>query len=561
MKIVIPMSGLGERFKKAGYSLPKALIPMEGKPMLQHVVEMFPGENEFIFICNEVHLKAREYRMQETLKSLGVCGEILAIPQHKLGPVFAISQVFDRIHDDEQVIVNYCDFTCYWDFADFCSFVEETQSDACLPCYRGFHPHMLGTTNYAFLREQGLWATDIQEKKPFTNDRMREFASSGTFYFATGKLLKHYFQQCMTKDLMVNGEFYVSMAMKPMMDDGLRVSIYELEHFMQWGTPEDVVEYNEWSSIFKSLRTSSRSEKRMPGSLLVPMAGLGRRFSDAGYGIPKPLISVSGAPMVIQASLDLPKTDGQVFVLRKDLDGLKKIVMTLASTFPQSTHVILPEVTDGQARTCLAGVIGIGPNAPLTIGACDNGVLYDSEKYHALYNDPSVDVIVWSKSGYPGAAKNPQGYGWLEVDGDNVKRASVKVPLSDPITDPIIIGTFTFKRTSDFVRAADSLIERNGLVNGELYVDSLINDSIRLGLNVKAFEVEHYVCWGTPDDLRTFEYWQSCFHKWHSHPYRIETDSRIPINQKEPLVARCEAFRVPRPQVLVASLCSNWRIS
>jgi hypothetical protein len=182
--------------------------------------------------------------------------------------------------------------------------------------------------------------------------------------------------------------------------------------------------------------------------------------------------------------------------------------------------------------------------------------LYDSERYQALFNDPSVDVIVWSKRGYPGAAKKPQGYGWLELDGDQVKRASVKVPLNDPSSDPIIIGTFTFKRTSDFVRAANALIERDGRVNGELFVDSLINDAIQLGLNVKAFEVEHYVCWGTPDDLKTFEYWQSCFHKWDSHPYRIAVDSRIPMHQREALAARYESFKAPRPQACAATVCN-----
>jgi NDP-sugar pyrophosphorylase family protein len=529
---------------------------MEGKPMVRHVVEMFPGDHEFVFICNEEHLKVSEYRMREVLEGLGVRAEIISIPQHKLGPVFAISQAFDRIRDDEQVIVNYCDFTCYWNFADFSSFVEETKSDACLPCYRGFHPHMLGTTNYAFLREDRLWATDIQEKKPFTDNRMNEFASSGTFYFATGKLLKHYFRQCMEKNLRVNGEFYVSMAMRPMMGEGLRVSIYELEHFMQWGTPEDVAEYNEWSATFASLGNSARSGTTFPGRLLIPMAGLGSRFAEAGYATPKPLIPVSGAPMVVQASQDLPKTAGQVFILRKDLNGLDDILSTLASTFPQSKHVILPQVTDGQARTCLAGLTGIEPQESLIIGACDNGVLYDSERYQALFNDPSVDVIVWSKRGYPGAIKKPQGYGWLEVDGETVKRASVKVPLSDPASDPIIIGTFTFKRTSDLIRSATALIERDGRVNGELYVDSLINDAIQLGLNVRAFEVDHYVCWGTPDDLRTFEYWQSCFHKWHSHPYRIESEGRIPSQQRGALMNRCEAFTARRPHEFFAKNCN-----
>ena len=56
MQIIIPMSGFGERFRKVGYKLPKPLIIVDEKPIIQHVVEMFPGEKEIIFICNKDHL-------------------------------------------------------------------------------------------------------------------------------------------------------------------------------------------------------------------------------------------------------------------------------------------------------------------------------------------------------------------------------------------------------------------------------------------------------------------------------------------------------------------------
>ena len=52
MQIIIPMSGFGKRFKTAGYKLPKPLIEVDGKPIIQHVVDMFPGEKNFFFICN-----------------------------------------------------------------------------------------------------------------------------------------------------------------------------------------------------------------------------------------------------------------------------------------------------------------------------------------------------------------------------------------------------------------------------------------------------------------------------------------------------------------------------
>ena len=94
----------------------------------------------------------------------------------------------------------------------------------------------------------------------------------------------------------------------------------------------------------------------------------------------------------------------------------------------------------------------------------------------------------------------------------------MKNQLSDVHTDPIVIGTFSFK--SKDIETFERLIEREGTFNGEYYVDS--NLRMHLGLNCQYFEVDTFLCWGTPIDYQTFNYWQSCFHKWSSHPYDLE---------------------------------------
>jgi hypothetical protein len=104
------------------------------------------------------------------------------------------------------------------------------------------------------------------------------------------------------------------------------------------------------------------------------------------------------------------------------------------------------------------------------------------------------------------------------------------------------LGTFTFRKAEDFRRALKRLIDRDGLINGEFYIDSLINDAIALGLRCHLFEVDSYLCWGTPNDLRTFEYWQSCFHKWASHPYCLDLDGRIPHDQVDALAKKYQAM-------------------
>jgi hypothetical protein len=109
------------------------------------------------------------------------------------------------------------------------------------------------------------------------------------------------------------------------------------------------------------------------------------------------------------------------------------------------------------------------------------------------------------------------------------------------------LGTFTFRRAADFRASVERLIGRNGRINNEFYIDAAINDAIELGLRCHLFEVDSFLSWGTPDDLRTFEYWQSCFHKWAGHPYSLEQDARIPPAAVPDLVRRYKSTVPPLP--------------
>lgn len=532
MQIVIPMSGFGERFRRAGYRVPKPLIEIDGKPIIAHVVDMFPGERNFFFICNQDHLDNPDYKMAEILAHYCPQGRVVGIPAHKLGPIYAVRQVESLLDPAQPVVVNYCDFTCYWDWQHFKTFVKETGCAGAIPAYKGFHPHTLGSTNYAYMREADGWVGDIQEKQPYTDNRMEEFASSGTYYFASAELMSNAFRATMELDRNVGGEFYVSLAYKALLDDRLPVAVYALQHFMQWGTPQDVAEYEGWSRAFRQL-TKSVERSQHDGALVVPMAGLGQRFAKEGYTVTKPLIPVSGKPMVEQATHDLPLSQACVFVLRSDMDGHQSIDARLRSTFPHAVVKAIQGVTEGQACTAMIGLDALeaekGPvTGPITFGACDNGALYDEAVLAALFARKDVDVIVWGARGHANAVRKPEMFGWIDADeSGRISRISVKVPLAAPDIDPIVIGTFTFRRAEEFRRVVKRLIDRDGRVNGEFYLDSTINDAIELGLRCQLFEVDSFLSWGTPNDLRTFEYWQSCFHKWDGHPYCLQADGRV----------------------------------
>ncbi len=527
MHIIIPMSGIGKRFIDAGYDVPKPLIVIDGKPIIQYVVELFPGETKFTFICNQVHLDTTD--MKSILSRIAPQGEIVAIEPHKLGPVYAVSQIADRIDDDEEVIVNYCDFGTYWDYEDFLSHTRERDADGAIPSYKGFHPHMIGSTNYAFMRDDKQWMLEIKEKEPFTDNRNEEFASNGTYYFKKGSYVKKYFKELMDKDINLNGEFYVSLIFNLLIENNLKVSIYSIQHMLQWGTPEDVAEYRNWSNYYSKVVEPLPEWNAQNNAVnLIPLAGRGSRFAKEGYLDPKPLLPVSGKHMITQASSQLPKSQSNVYVCLQEHCDEYAIDKVLKNDDALAVVQIIDEVTEGQAVTCYLGLNGVDDNSPLLIGACDNGALWNHEKYKTLINDGSIDAIIWTFKDHPSAIKNPQMYGWVNTDGNIATGVSVKVAVSDdPSKDHAIVGTFYFKSVALFKEAYQELKDKNIRINNEFYVDSLMDVLIKQGKKVVVFPVDSYVCWGTPNDYETFNYWQSFFQKNKDHIYSLKNDPYV----------------------------------
>ncbi len=243
MQIIIPMSGEGSRFKKAGYEKIKPLIEVHGKPMIEWVLNMFPGDHDFTFICNEDHLQVTE--LEATLKRLKPKGTIHSIAPHKLGPVYAVQEIIDTIDLEEKTIVNYCDFYMSWDFNDYISNLTE-EVDGSIPCYTGFHPHLLHQKNfYAGCKvTKQLELLEIKEKFSFTKDKSKSHHSVGTYYFSKGELVRKYFKELIDKKMTLNNEYYVSMVYELMLKDKLKIEVYDkIPYFCQWGTPLDLEEY------------------------------------------------------------------------------------------------------------------------------------------------------------------------------------------------------------------------------------------------------------------------------------------------------------------------------
>jgi|TARA_B100000035_G_scaffold150163_1_gene127987 NDP-sugar pyrophosphorylase family protein len=517
MKVVIPMSGQSSRFTSAGYQTPKHLIEIDGKKVIEHIIDLYPKDSEFVFIINDKHKD--ETDVVDVLKRAAPDSVIVTIPSHKKGPVHSVLQATKYIDDYEPVIVNYCDFSMHWDYEDFEEFVVQTECDGCVVCYTGFHPHMLGSDNYAFCKTgEKNEILEIREKQPFTADKMSEFASTGTYYFREGSYIKKYFQQLIDEDININGEYYVSLVHNLLIQDGLPNFVYEIPVMLQWGTPLDVNMYLQWSDYYKAVLEGNKPLKIKNCVTALPMAGAGNRFKKDGFAIPKPFLIVNDNYMVDQAEHCLPRTDKTVYACLKSHMSMLPL--------EDYNHVVwIDDVLEGQACTTEKIMKEIDDDASILLSACDNGVLYDSDKFADLIEDPQNDIVVWSYRNNYTAYRNPDMYSWLDVDGDDIKGVSVKkFSGGNPVDKHAIVGTMFFRNKDVYLESLRQTYRKNVRTNGEFYVDSILNEAIDLGYTVKNFEVDHYICWGTPDDLNTYRYWQNFFNAVNWHPYDYRKD-------------------------------------
>ncbi len=246
--------------------------------------------------------------------------------------------------------------------------------------------------------------------------------------------------------------------------------------------------------------------------ILLPMAGAGSRFIDEGYALPKPLLAVGQNPMVISAMKMLPKSDKQTFIIRKEHEINYQITDKIYHYFKDANVLSLDYLTEGQASTCLIAKDLINNNDELIITACDNGLVFDENKFNDLKTN--ADAIVFTFRNNPAVLVKPNAYGWVKVNNQEITHASVKKALSEtPMNDHAIVGTFWFKKGAYFVEAAEKMIAENRRINNEFYVDECVNDIIDMGLKVCVFEIDQYICWGTPQDYETYLFWEKYFNK------------------------------------------------
>jgi len=231
--------------------------------------------------------------------------------------------------------------------------------------------------------------------------------------------------------------------------------------------------------------------------ILIPMAGEGSRFAKEGYQFPKPLIDVSGKPMIQRVVENLDFDAEYIFLVRKQhLKKYEGLIGTLTQITNLKTKVVeVDSLTDGAACTVLLAKDYINNDDDLLIANSDQIIEYEQENFNSLKNLTSVDAIVFTFN-----AIHPK---WSFVK-TNSRGYITEVAEKNPISNIATCGIYWYRKGSDYVRYAEKMIEKNIRVNNEFYIAPVYNELIQDNKTLIPFYVHKMHGIGTPEDLNTY---------------------------------------------------------
>jgi NDP-sugar pyrophosphorylase family protein len=235
-------------------------------------------------------------------------------------------------------------------------------------------------------------------------------------------------------------------------------------------------------------------------NIVIPMAGEGKKFQEAGYAFPKPLIDIHGQTMIelVVKNLTPSVPHKFIFICRKDhYDSYD-----LHNVFKNATDNNFEVVTSfgniqGAAPTVLLATSFINNEEELIIANSDQYVEEKIDDFVARAREGGKDGLIMT---FP--ASHPKwSYARTDSEGKVLETAEKKV-----ISKNATVGVYYFRKGSDFVRAAQAMIHKDIKHNDQFYVCPSFNELILEGKNIYIYPIEQEKMHGlgTPEELQAF---------------------------------------------------------
>jgi len=277
---------------------------------------------------------------------------------------------------------------------------------------------------------------------------------------------------------------------------GLLAASRSKANVMRVGSPKEITYINISKHLIRQDMNDVPKWKDDRLNVLIPMAGAGSRFEQAGYTFPKPLIEVRNKPMIQVVVENLNLDANYIYVVQKahrekyNLDTLLNLIT------PGCQIVETQGLTEGAACTALLAKDCINNNNPLFFANSDQFVEWDSNEFMYKMQETNSDGgIVTFEATHP-------KWSFARVNPDNglVQEVAEKNPISNIAT----VGYYYWKHGSDFVKYAEQMISKDIRVNNEFYVCPVFNEAIQDGKEVRTFDVGGMWGLGTPEDLKHY---------------------------------------------------------
>jgi len=231
MNILIPMAGAGSRFEQAGYTFPKPLIDVNGKPMIQVVVDNINIDANYIFVVQKAHRE--KYNLDTLLKLITPKCTIVEVDGVTEGAACTTLLAKEYINNDAPLLMANSDQFIEWDSNEFMYKMNEQQVDGGIVTFNATHPKW----SFAKIDQHGF-VTEVAEKNPISN-----IATAGIYYWAKGSDYVKYAEQMITANKRINNEFYVCPVFNEAIQDGKKIKTFNIQKMWGLGTPEDLNHY------------------------------------------------------------------------------------------------------------------------------------------------------------------------------------------------------------------------------------------------------------------------------------------------------------------------------
>jgi dTDP-glucose pyrophosphorylase len=230
MKFIIPMAGEGSRFAKEGYQFPKPLIDVDGKPMIQRVVENLDYDAEYIFLVRKEHINKYDGLVGTLNQITNDRCRIVVVDSLTEGAACTVLLAKEFINNNEELLVANSDQILEYQKINFEYLKNLTDVDGIIFSFKSVHPKwsFVTTNSRGFI-------TELAEKR-----LIFDIATCGIYWYRKGSDFVKYAEQMIQKEIRVNNEFYVAPVYNEMIEENKKIVPFFVEKMHGIGTPEDL---------------------------------------------------------------------------------------------------------------------------------------------------------------------------------------------------------------------------------------------------------------------------------------------------------------------------------